>query len=84
MLHVPPPQDGHQLSERAARPRAEQALTTSRGTTMTFEDLRSATAHAIRDERLRRAELSRRTRLQQAEARARAKEDRKPPRPRRA
>lgn len=51
---------------------------------MTYDDLRSATAHALRDERLRQAELGRHVRRQRAEARARRRENQERIRPRRA
>ncbi|PWV57151.1 hypothetical protein [Nocardiopsis sp. L17-MgMaSL7] len=51
---------------------------------MTFEDLRAATARALSDERLRQAELSRRARLQKAEARNGTRGNQERPRPRRA
>lgn len=51
---------------------------------MTYDDLRLATAHALHDERLRRAELSRRTRRLRSEARSRRRENQVSHRPRRA
>ncbi|WP_017590885.1 hypothetical protein [Nocardiopsis ganjiahuensis] len=51
---------------------------------MSFDDLRSATAQALHDERLRQAELSRHARRQRAEERSRHRENRKSIRPRRA
>ncbi|MGW5878270.1 hypothetical protein ACWFMI_17160 [Nocardiopsis terrae] len=50
---------------------------------MTYNDLRSVTATALRDERLRQAELGRRARRLRAEARAR-RENQERIQPRRA
>ncbi|AFR09154.1 hypothetical protein [Nocardiopsis alba] len=46
---------------------------------MTYDDLRSANAHALRDERLRQAELARRARrLREQERRDRRRPERRP------
>lgn len=44
---------------------------------MTYDDLRTATAHAMRDERLQHAERAREARRLRAEARARRREERR-------
>lgn len=44
---------------------------------MTYDDLRTATAHAMRDERLQQAERMRELRRLRAEARARRHEERR-------
>ncbi|GAA1465792.1 hypothetical protein NE857_23820 [Nocardiopsis exhalans] len=51
---------------------------------MSYADLRLATTHALYDERLRQAELSRRTRRLRNEARARRRENQVSYQPRRA
>ncbi|GAB3741483.1 hypothetical protein [Nocardiopsis nanhaiensis] len=44
---------------------------------MTYDDLRTATGNAMRDERLRQAALGRHARRLRAEARARLREERR-------
>lgn len=51
---------------------------------MSYDDLRLATAHALHDERLRQAELSRRTRRLRSEMRDRRREKQVGHEPRRA